>query len=159
MNPIRKGRLAWLCLVALAAAAAAEQEKGKDEKAPRISGEWAGKWGAYTPPKEGEAPPPDKYSQKQLRLEARVAEPKDGAWDATFEGDCGRPYKYTIKMTGRQAGDAVLFSGRVDLGEEDGGVYDWIGRATEQEFIGFYTSRKYTGQFRLARPKEAKPPK
>jgi hypothetical protein len=77
----------------------------------------------------------------------------DGTWQATFEGECGRPYKYTIQMKGRQAGDAVLFQGSVDLGEKDGGVYDWIGRANADEFIGFYTSKGHTGHFRLARPK------
>jgi hypothetical protein len=56
-------------------------------------------------------------------------------------------------MLGRQAGDIVLFSGTADLGPQDGGVYDWIGRATETEFVGFFTSQKYTGHFRLARPK------
>jgi len=34
----------------------------------------------------------------------------------------------------------VLFKGTADLGPKDGGVYDWIGRATEKEFVGFYTS-------------------
>jgi hypothetical protein len=78
---------------------------------------------------------------------------KGDTWQATFEGECGRPYKYTIKMDGRQAGDVVLFKGTTDLGEKDGGVYDWIGRATQKEFIGFYTSAKYSGVFQLARKK------
>jgi hypothetical protein len=78
---------------------------------------------------------------------------KDGVWQATFEGECGRPYKYVIKMDGRQAGDAVLFKGTTDLGEKDGGVYDWVGRATDKEFIGFYTSAHHTGVFQLSRPK------
>ena len=54
-------------------------------------------------------------------------------------------------MLGRQAGDVVLFTGSADLGEKDGGVYDWIGRATEVEFVGFFTNQKYTGYFRMAR--------
>ena len=54
-------------------------------------------------------------------------------------------------MQGRQAGDVVLFQGTADLGEKDGGILDWIGRATEDEFVGFYTSQEYTGHFRLAR--------
>jgi hypothetical protein len=56
-------------------------------------------------------------------------------------------------MDGRQAGEVVLFKGTTDLGEKDGGVYDWIGRATDKEFIGFYTSAKYAGVFRLTRKK------
>ena len=43
-------------------------------------------------------------------------------------------------MEGRAAGKTVLFKGTADLGPKDGGVYDWIGRATEKEFVGFYTN-------------------
>ena len=86
-----------------------------------------------------------------MALDCRVVAADPKTWEATFWGDCGRPYKYTIKMLGRQAGDVVLFKGTVDLGPKDGGVYDWIGKATPKKFIGFYTSRKYTGTFELAR--------
>ena len=57
-----------------------------------------------------------------------VAEQRGGAWQATFEGECGRPYKYTVQMKGSQIGDTVMFQGTADLGEKDGGVVDWIGR-------------------------------
>jgi len=30
-------------------------------------------------------------------------------------------------------------------------VFDWIGRATDKEFVGFFSSRAYTGTFRLTR--------
>jgi len=78
---------------------------------------------------------------------------QNGTWLATFEGDCGRPYKYSIKMEGRSVGRAVLFQGTADLGAQDGGVYDWIGRATATEFIGFYTNAFSTGTFSLTRAK------
>jgi len=77
--------------------------------------------------------------------------PLNGVWEATFEGDCGRPYKYSIKMEGRQSGNAVLFKGTADLGQADGGVYDWIGRANNTDFIGFYTNAFSTGFFNLKR--------
>jgi hypothetical protein len=112
---------------------------------PQVTGEWTGTWGPYHPQP---AITPEK--KKEMRLDCTVTY-KDGVWRATFEGECGRPYKYTIKMDGRQAGEVVLFKGTTDLGEKDGGVYDWIGRATEKEFVGFYTSAKYTGVFQLAR--------
>jgi hypothetical protein len=121
------------------------------DKRPLVIGEWVGTWGIYAPPKTGEPQPQSRYSGKELQLDCKVEELRSGAWRATFEGECGRPYKYTVKMQGRQAGDVVLFQGTADLGEKDGGVYDWIGRANEAEFIGFYTSQKYTGHFRLAR--------
>ena len=79
-------------------------------------------------------------------------ESKEGVWEATFEGQCGRPYKYTIKMEGRQVGKVVMFKGTTDLGAKDGGVFDWIGRANEKEFVGFFTRAFYTGTFTLSRP-------
>jgi hypothetical protein len=84
-------------------------------------------------------------------LTAKVTAKDGGVWEAVFEGDCGRPYKYSIKMEGRQVGNAVLFKGTVDLGPQDGGVYDWVGRATNTEFVGFYTSSPSTGVFSLTR--------
>ena len=49
---------------------------------------------------------------------------------------------------------AVLFKGTTDLGEQDGGVFDWVGRATDDQFVGFYTSGHYTGVFSLKRVKK-----
>jgi hypothetical protein len=117
----------------------------KDPAPPDVAGEWTGTWALAG------------KSEKayQMRLDARVAAQRGGKWQATFEGECGRPYKYTVKMLGRQAGKSVLFKGTADLGKDDGGVYDWIGRATEDEFLGFYTSEGHTGTFRLTRPKAA----
>jgi hypothetical protein len=114
---------------------------------PDVTGEWTGTWGPHDP-----RPAAKDDKKKEMRLDCSVVR-RGGAWQATFEGECGRPYKYTIKMDGRQAGEVVLFKGTTDLGEKDGGVYDWIGRATGKEFVGFYTSAKYTGVFRLARKK------
>jgi hypothetical protein len=118
---------------------------------PNVVGDWVGTWGVSSPAKPGETRP--QPAAPEARLDCKVAALSGGKWQATFEGECGRPYKYTIHMQGRQVGDVVMFQGTADLGEMDGGVYDWIGRATADEFIGFYTSRKYTGHFRLARPK------
>jgi hypothetical protein len=114
---------------------------------PNITGEWTGIWGPFSP-----AENTGLAKEKCKALDCTVVR-QDSSWQATFQGECGRPYKYTIKMTGRPAGDSVLFKGTTDLSEKDGGVYDWIGRATDREFIGFYTSAKYTGAFRLTRKK------
>lgn len=118
-----------------------------NEQMPDISGEWTGTWGIYSPA-QGTTPPKDICK----RLDAKV-EYKDGTWLATFEGDCGRPYKYMIKMEGRQVGKVVMFKGTTDLGAKDGGIFDWIGRANEKEFVGFFTSGNYTGTFNLSRTK------
>jgi hypothetical protein len=123
------------------------QTQQSKEQAPDISGDWSGTWGVYNPA-QGTTPPKDICKQ----LTAKV-ENKEGNWHATFEGDCGRPYKYTIKMEGRQIGKVVMFKGTTDLGAKDGGVFDWIGRANEKEFVGFFTSANYTGTFNLNRTK------
>ena len=131
-------------VIVLATGLASAQDK--PAAVPEVTGDWTGTWGPYEP----QPVPTDK--KKERRLDCSVVR-KDGVWQATFEGECGRPYKYTIKMEGRQAGEVVLFKGTTDLGEKDGGVYDWIGRANDKEFVGFYTSTKYSGVFRLARKK------
>ena|SRR5215813_5817777 len=116
-------------------------------QAPDIIGEWTGDWGPFNP-----ASGTGMVKGLCKTLNCKV-EYKDNLFVATFEGDCGRPYKYVIKMEGRQVGKAVLFKGTVDLGEKDGGVFDWIGKANEKEFVGFFTSANYTGTFVLTKKK------
>jgi hypothetical protein len=141
----------WLSLscfaLALGICLAQTQSQRPGQTVPDITGEWTGTWSSYNPAQAAGV-------QKELckRLDCNVVQ-KEATWEATFEGDCGRPYKYTIKMEGRQAGTVVLFKGTVDLGQKDGGVYDWIGRANDKEFVGFFTSAGYTGVFSLSRPK------
>jgi hypothetical protein len=123
------------------------------------AGNWTGDWGMYSPPpKSGEVPAGLKkmmYPETCKVMDCSVVKMEDGKYQATFQGECGRPYKYTIKMLGRQAGGSVMFQGSADLGEKDGGVFDWIGRANDKEFVGFFTSQGYTGTFRLTRVKES----
>jgi hypothetical protein len=138
---------------ALAMAGQALAQEKAAPKRPEVTGAWTGTWELYAPPVPGATP--RKSPIPPMALEAKVVETPDGKWQATFEGDAGGVYHYTIKMLGRQAGSVILFQGTADLGEKDGGVYDWIGRATDKEFIGFYTSQGHTGTFRLARPKPA----
>ncbi len=116
--------------------------------APEVAGEWTGTWGVYSPA-QGTTPPKDICKKLDAKIEL-----KDGTYLAVFEGDCGGTYKYSIKMEGRLVGKVVMFKGTTDLGAKDGGVFDWIGRANEKEFVGFFTSAFYTGTFNLARPKK-----
>jgi hypothetical protein len=134
-------------VVALGIGPAGAEDKPKPAEAPNVTGAWTGTWGPFNPAQSATV-----AKEKCKRLDCTVVR-KDGGWQATFEGECGRPYKYTIKMDGRQAGAVVLFKGTTDLGEKDGGVYDWVGRATDNEFVGFYTSAHYTGVFQLSRTK------
>jgi len=122
-------------------------------KPPNIAGAWTGTWSAYNPAR-ATAPPKELCA----KLTATIAS-KGDTWQAVFEGDCGRPYKYTITMEGRQAGSAVLFKGTADLGPKDGGVYDWIGRADDKEFVGFFTSGFYTGVFTMTKSEPTAPAK
>lgn len=136
----------------------AQPERRSRVGAPaKVDGAWTGDWGMYSPPpKSGEQPSALKkmmYPETCKQMDCKVAPLPDGKYEATFEGECGRPYKYTIKMVGRRAGGVVLFNGSADLGEKDGGVYDWIGRANDKEFVGFFTSMGHTGTFRLTRAK------
>ena len=114
---------------------------------PNIAGAWTGTWSAYNPARATTPP-----QEQCAKLSANIAQ-KGDVYQAIFEGDCGRPYKYTITMEGRLVGNVVMFKGSVDLGAQDGGVYDWIGRAIDNEFVGFYTSAAYTGVFNMSRPK------
>ena len=65
---------------------------------------------------------------------------EDGKWKARFSGYCGRQFVYKIDMLGAQEGDNVMFAGEVDLGEKDGGIYQWTGEMRDDEFTGKYTS-------------------
>ena len=123
----------------------AQGRRGGPQPAPNIAGAWTGTWSSYNPAR-ATAPPQEQCK----KLDARIAQ-KGAIWEATFEGDCGRPYKYSITMEGRQAGGTVMFKGTADLGAQDGGVYDWIGRAVDNEFVGFYTNAYGTGVFSLTR--------
>jgi hypothetical protein len=131
----------------LTVSTAQSQTTQTKEQAPDIAGDWTGTWSTYNPA-QGAVPAKEIFKN----LTCKVVN-KSGVWEATFEGDCGRPYKYTIKMEGRQIGKVVMFKGTTDLGARDGGVFDWIGRATEKEFVGFFTSGFYTGVFSLSKAK------
>lgn len=135
-------------LIALAlAVASAGAQGGRGLGGPPANpvGRWTGTWSAFNP---AEAATPPKEQCKSL---GAVITREGDAWKAVFEGDCGRPYSYSITMEGRQVGPVVMFKGTVDLGPKDGGVYDWVGRATDRQFIGFYTSAYATGTFSLTR--------
>jgi hypothetical protein len=147
---MRKVTLILMLLVATVGLGARQQERGRGpQPPPEITGAWSGTWSAYSPSKPSTPP-----KEMCAKLSANITRKGDDAWQAVFEGDCGRPYKYTITMEGRLVGSAVLFKGSVDLGAKDGGVYDWIGKATNNEFIGFYTSAAYTGVFSLTPVKQ-----
>ena len=135
-----------VALVAVAFAAVhAQQGRGRGPQAPPdIVGKWTGTWTSFNPAQATAQP-----RELCKKLDATVTKTSDTVWTALFEGDCGRPYTYKISLEGRLVGGVVLFKGTVDLGAQDGGVYDWVGRGATGEFIGFYTSANATGYFNL----------
>ena len=140
--------LLTLAVASLAPHARAQTGQGRGrgpQGPPEITGKWSGTWTSFNPAQATAQP-----RELCKRLDATVTREAD-VWIATFEGDCGRPYTYKISMKGRLVGGVVLFTGTVDLGQQDGGVFDWVGRATGGEFIGFYTSAYSTGYFNMKR--------
>lgn len=150
---IRGGRrrIGWVLALVVVAGIAPVEIQGQRGRGPQgppeITGKWTGTWSSFNPA-QATAQPKELCKQ----LDAEIVKNGD-VWVATFEGDCGRPYKYKISMNGRLSSGVVLFTGTADLGAQDGGVYDWVGRATNGEFIGFYTSAHATGFFNLSRAK------
>ena len=142
----RCAALVLVLVITAASGAHAQGGRGRGPQAPpTINGTWVVTWSAYNPARA--TTPPKELCAK---LTATITQ-KGDTWQAVFEGDCGRPYKYSIAMEGRLAGGAVMFKGTADLGAQDGGVYDWIGRADNTEFVGFFTSSFYTGVFTMTR--------
>ena len=143
-------RIAWIgvVLVLLLSTAGSAQQRGRGrgpQGPPNIVGNWVGTWSAFNPARASTPP-----QEQCAKLSAAISQ-KGDVYEAVFEGDCGRPYKYSITMEGRLVGNVVMFKGTVDLGAKDGGVYDWIGRAVDEEFVGFYTSAAYTGVFNMTK--------
>ena len=152
---MRRNAIVLAAILAVLVTVALAQTQKTPAADPQVVGDWKGTWGLYSPPvpeKEGEAKPKPAFPDIHFQMDCKVDKVADGKYQATFEGNAGRPYKFVIKMPGRLVRTVVMFSGTADLGAKDGGVYDWIGRATDKEFIGFFTSQGYTGSFRLARP-------
>src|SRR5262245_19243640 len=91
-----------VCVFVTAAFAVAQGNRGGRGGTPQpldISGSWTGTWSNFNPAQSSSQP-----NVVCAKLDAKVAL-VNGVWEATFEGDCGRPYKYSIKMEGRQTGN------------------------------------------------------
>ena len=116
-----------------------------EKSPPDVTGDWTGTW--WSKPLSSQP-----TGNECKRLDCSVAG-NAATWQATFKAECDRSYTFTVTMDGRQAGEAVLFRGTTDLGEQGGGAFDWIGRANGEEFVGFFTSSYYVGEFRLGRKK------
>src|SRR5688572_30683007 len=89
-------RLGWMTLaiavMSLTTTGAGQQRGRGPQTPPEIAGKWTGTWSSFNPAHATTQP---KEMCKQL--DAEIVKNAD-SWVATFEGDCGRPYKYKISM-------------------------------------------------------------
>ena len=113
---------------------------------PDVTGTWKGQWWPHQPHTTPVAPAEETCKQLSCRV---ICE--DGTWKAVFDAQCDQYYTFSVEMEGEPAGVAVLFRGTTDLGEQGGGVYEWIGRVNDEEFVGFFISAHYVGEFRMER--------
>ena len=76
-------------------AGAQEGKRGRGPQGPpNIAGAWSGTWSAYNPARATTPP-----KEQCAKLTANVTQNGD-VWEAVFEGDCGRPYKYRSRWKG-----------------------------------------------------------
>lgn len=110
-----------------------------NDSATTVAGTWNGIWWYGDKVDEGQ---PLSCSCEQIG---------PNQWTATFDAQYGGRSLYTFDITGKKIGDAVLFEGAVDLGEDHGGVYQWSGEARGNTFTGEYTSARAQGAFRMSK--------
>lgn len=104
-----------------------------------VSGFYAGDW--YGPNPE--------RSLGTLTCTATPSGPD--SWNALFAATFGDYGEYEVPLEGKREENKVVFGGSVDLGEADGGVFDWSGEIVGDDFTGTYTSRFINGSFRMKR--------
>lgn len=100
-----------------------------------VMGNWKGNW-----QNDGEG---------EGELSAQIIALGNGKYHGVFTASYGKTSSYHVPMEGNVKGDAVTFEGRVDLGSDHGGVFEWTGEVREGDFLGKYTSKKDRGRFEM----------
>ena len=108
-----------------------------------VMGNWKGSW-----KNEGEG---------EGDLSAQIIALGDGKYHGVFTASYGKTSIYQVPMAGETKGASVTFSGAVDLGADQGGVFEWTGEVREGAFHGKYTSKKDRGRFDMKHV-QAEPP-
>ncbi len=93
----------------------------------RKSSQWKGTWKSSGSDHGGE-------------LRCTAVQMNELDWTATFKGFCNRQFIYQIEMKGRLNDQKVRFQGKADLGQKDGGLYQWTGTIHKDDFNGRYQS-------------------
>jgi hypothetical protein len=70
-------------------------------------------------------------------------------WDAFFIATFGEVGEYEVPLEGKREDSKVVFGGDVDLGESEGGVFEWTGEIVGDTFNGNYKAATYVGTFRM----------
>ena len=127
MRNIRLGLLGLLCAGALL---------GCGQAPPATPASWEGTW-------EGS-------NGHAGELHCAVTRKGAEQWEGHFTGTCDRQFAYEVQMQGRKDGDTILFTGKADLGEKDGGLFQWTGRIAGEDFVGEYKSDSgKNGKFKM----------
>lgn len=78
--------------------------------------------------------------------------PKDAnSWNAHFVATFGETGEYQVPLEGNRLDGKVVFDGEVDLGGDQGGVFEWSGEIVGDTFNGEYSAARYTGTFRMTK--------
>ena len=134
-----RNRIGWVAICCLAAATltGCESTWGPD------ASYWSGTWQT-----EGN----QEYGGELSCIAERV---DDQTWRAEFTGYCGREFAYEVTMAGKRDGKKVVFAGSADLGDEDGGLYDWTGEIDDDQFTGkYFSSAGKRGGFTMTRDED-----
>ena len=107
----------------------------------RLRGRWKGSWKSRANGHSGS-------------LRCIMTRLDDATYRAQFHATFGLVFQfdYTVNMDVRRENDVAYFSGKADLGQMAGGVYEYDGHADGSVFHSTYRSRDDHGYFRMRRP-------
>ncbi len=126
-----------ICLLAASCSTSQKSQIEDPEQPVTVAGKWEGIWWYAGKESEGQ------------RLSCVCVPIGQNQWTATFDAEYGQRTLYTFDIQGEKQGNTVVFSGAVDLGEENGGVYHWQGIAQGDTFTGKYKSQYNQGGFQM----------
>jgi len=104
-----------------------------------VSGYYAGDWFGPNPEKS--------LGSLNCTITAKGAD----TWHAHFVATFGEVGEYEVPLEGKRVDGKVVFGGAVDLGESEGGVFEWGGEIVGDEFNGEYKASGYVGTFRMTK--------
>ena len=110
-----------------------------------ITGRWAGTWQSETSDHSG-------------KLRAMITEQDENTYLARYHATYAGwlTFETKARLRGEQTGEGrVEFRGEEDLGWLAGGVYEYKGHATPEEFFSTYRSKHDHGTYTMTRPAAA----